>query len=928
MSLAPELRRTLLDALESAFPDPITFDTFLLVTWSRDLESFASRNLARPDLYCQVIVRVAAEGWIGQLLARINEERPDNQKVQNALKKWRKSVLAEGIREVVPSRLPRHSPDKFFGRGRYLKALDAAWNNPRLNVYTLVAWGGIGKTSLVAHWVSQRMAADGWPGVERYFDWSFHGQSTGESLQSSSDPFINEALKSFGDADPSAGNAWDRGARLAGLVRRHRTLLVLDGIETLQYPPMHPHAGQLTDPALEALLHGLAADNPGLCIVTTRAHLKNLEDQPTTREQKLESMGKTAAMDLLRHLKIVGSKADMEAAWKNAGGHALTLQLLGRYIADAYEDRDIRHFKDVKFTEADQHRQGRSVVKMMATYERWLQSAGPEHQRGLAILRLTGLFDRPISRACLQVLRAEPAIAGLTEALVKLTDPDWNLALNRLKDIDLLTVTPGLIDVHPLIREYFAARLHDTQPDAFRTAHSRLYVHLCATQPHRPETLDGLQPLFQAVVHGCQAGLHQEVFMDICRDRILGDTRLGGFHGLRIAGVLGSNLAALTSFFSEPWLRPHPSLEEWAAASVLGVAGYCLRGLGRLTEAAAPLCLSMEKFVAERKWLYAALAARELGALEGTMGSIEQAVGHARRSVEYAERGSDLDQGIPEGEAPANRERNAIDARTVAYHRMLNRALLAHALHQSGDCERYGGAEALFREAERRQAEWRPEYRELRCSQGFHFCELLLASAERAAWAKVMQVSLTHPDGSDPRAALDEGTRQAVAMAKTKDPEDWPVDNALHCLALGRSALYRWLLSTGQEADAARETAREQIETATVLFRKAGHLDELPKGLLTRAWLRVVLHRTGANPGLTGSHEHLTDAEADLAEAEEIAERGPMPLYLADVHLHRARLFRLKTELRKAIRLVMKHGYGRRKAELEDAKRAARNWPA
>ena len=93
----------------------------------------------------------------------------------------------------------------------------------------------------------------------------------------------------------------------------------------------------------------------------------------------------------------------MEAAWKDAGGHALTLQLLGRFLADAHGG-DIRHYKEVKFEEADLERHGRSAFKVMIAYERWLQSAGPERQRELALLRLTGLFDRPMSRDCLQVL--------------------------------------------------------------------------------------------------------------------------------------------------------------------------------------------------------------------------------------------------------------------------------------------------------------------------------------------------------------------------------------------------------------------------------------------------------------------------------------------------------------------------------------------
>lgn len=76
-------------------------------------------------------------------------------------------------------------------------------------------------------------------------------------------------------------------------------------------------------------------------------------------------------------------------------------------------------------------------------------------------------------------------------------------------------------------------------------------------------------------------------------------------------------------------------------------------------------------------------------------------------------------------------------------------------------------------------------------------------------------------------------------------------------------------------------------------------------------------------------------AQADLNEALEIAERGPMPLYLADIYLHRARLFfrespypwsnpdnrprSAKQDLAEARRLIEKHGYLRRKQELEDA---------
>ena len=100
-----------------------------------------------------------------------------------------------------------------------------------------------------------------------------------------------------------------------------------------------------------------------------------------------DDKAKEAAVDLLRHLQIVGTDEELHAAWRDAGGHALTLSLLGRFIADAYEDRDIRHYREVKFEAADQVYQGRSAFKVMIAYEKWLQSGGPERQRELAVLR-------------------------------------------------------------------------------------------------------------------------------------------------------------------------------------------------------------------------------------------------------------------------------------------------------------------------------------------------------------------------------------------------------------------------------------------------------------------------------------------------------------------------------------------------------------
>ena len=56
----------------------------------------------------------------------------------------------EGV-EVAPSRL-RHHADTLIGRDHALDRLDAAWASESIRVVVVHAWGGVGKTSLVAAW--------------------------------------------------------------------------------------------------------------------------------------------------------------------------------------------------------------------------------------------------------------------------------------------------------------------------------------------------------------------------------------------------------------------------------------------------------------------------------------------------------------------------------------------------------------------------------------------------------------------------------------------------------------------------------------------------------------------------------------------------------------------------------------------------------
>jgi len=276
------------------------------------------------------------------------------------------SVPPPGAFRADISRIDKYAPAELIGREVETKLLSDAWGKvcpaemPRPHVLTFVALGGEGKTSLVAKWAAE-LAHREWPGCEAVLAWSFYSQGTREQMAASSDVFLKEALTFFGDPEmaASAQGAFDKGRRLARLVGQRRALLILDGLEPLQYAPTSPTPGELKDQGLAALLKGLAADNHGLCVVTTRYSIPDLRAywQTTAPEVKLPRLSKEAGVALLRSLGVKGTQPEFEKLVEDVKGHALTLNLLGSYLHDAHAG-DIRKRDLVRLEEADAEEQG------------------------------------------------------------------------------------------------------------------------------------------------------------------------------------------------------------------------------------------------------------------------------------------------------------------------------------------------------------------------------------------------------------------------------------------------------------------------------------------------------------------------------------------------------------------------------------------
>ena len=249
-------------------------------------ESGQSNIFATRCKMPRIIVRRAAnDNLYRRLTGQHDTPRPDLGKLRTLPPRER--VQDFFAQKVSLAKLPTTSPD-LFGREDELALLDASLDRRHQHPQP----GGLGRrgqdrarsTAGCWTWAKTTTAA---PAL--VYGWSFYSQGAAEGRQTSADLFIDAALGWFGDPDPDAGSPWDKGERLADLVCRQRTLLVLDGLEPLQNPPGHVAGeGRLKDPGLESLLKNLARHNPGLCVISTRLPVADLDGFISNGVQRID----------------------------------------------------------------------------------------------------------------------------------------------------------------------------------------------------------------------------------------------------------------------------------------------------------------------------------------------------------------------------------------------------------------------------------------------------------------------------------------------------------------------------------------------------------------------------------------------------------------------------------------------------------------
>ena len=333
-------------------------------------------------------------------------------------------------------------------------------------------------------------------------------------------------------------------------------------------------------------------------------------------------------------------------------------------------------------------------------------------------------------------------------------------------------------DCHPLIRSYFGRQFKETRTAQFQQAHLVLFEYYQKEpKKQQPDTLEELEPLYRAVVHGCLAGEYFKALDAVYRERI---KRGEEYYSTQKLGAYSQDLTALAAFFPGGWSEPvQQDLSKADQGWLLAAASFCLMSLGRLSEAVEPRQANLKIRLKTEAWKEATRAAQNLVDLLLPLGRLSEAATAAQHAIDYATRSKDLSE------------------------QKGNHAYFATVCHWQGQLTQ---AAQSFVTAEQLQQQWQPEYPQLYSIWGFQYCALLLDQA--TAQADIQQV---------------------VARGEYSLKLMQQLENLLG-IALDQLTLARAYFKLE-----AYQQAATYFDEAVAGIRKAGRINELPMFLIDRA---------------------------------------------------------------------------------------------
>ena len=524
----------------------------------------------------------------------------------------RKNPRSVSVPDISIAGMPITGID-LIGREDELNFLDSCWMNPSVNVVEVIAFGGTGKSSLINKWLSdfsQCLYKD----ADKIYAWSFYWQGQSSETNSSGDYFIEHALAWFGDENPSKGTPWSKAGRLANLIRDSKTLLILDGLEPLQYPPGKKH-GQVENPAVSFLIRELASSNPGLLLITSRSLVADVAafNDGRVATLNLGNLSARAGVQLLKQSGIKGSKQQFADVVQNYSGHPLSLSLIAGYLATVHRGELSRLTFDHSILDNTHHES--HVSRIMSGYMEWLDG-----RPGLQILQLVSLIDRCVALSELQILVNSEFVEGVTDQLNGLNFKDWAYSLKEMKSANLIFIDSDpqteTIECHPLIKDFILSRLKNDLR-TYRAGNKLVMGFFKNKLLEKPVSPLDFDYEYRCVFHALQANLVAEGF------QIYYETIKNGY--IMTQGSHSMDQRCISAFFDGSFDDPLFGLTEESKYFLFASAATNMMALGKLQESINLTLKCMDFYQQNEKWADLALAAGPLMSMLIVAGNLEKA---------------------------------------------------------------------------------------------------------------------------------------------------------------------------------------------------------------------------------------------------------------------------------------------------------------
>jgi tetratricopeptide (TPR) repeat protein len=552
-------------------------------------------------------------------------------------------------------------------------------------------------------------------------------------------------------------------------------------------------------------------------------------------------------------------------------GHALTISLLGSYLAEKHGG-DIAHLAEIPIPTADEPRYER-VHRVLRRYDEHLTETEREFLKLFSAFRTPvheGAFEKVFVPLLPKVGATHPAQTktkpGKASKQKKTTD---GIDGSPLRDVVTRLVSYRILrhdtasqtyTAHPLVRNHYLSILTHGDSTQQHGVHNKIkdyYLFIAGDTPQYP-TLDDLKPLIEVVHHACQAGAYDEAY-EIRRDRIDQGTSFILGHQL---GAYETQLSIQTEFFPDKDLSQEPQpknlvYKRW----ILNTIGFCLMSLGRLREAVPFYERVIKAGLAAEDWHNISVDNQNLAELHAQLGALEASAEAARQALDLARHAENKrdEKNSQRGQAWAEHLLGNLDVATSIF-------IQIETLEQEEYLQeniRYLFSTRGINHADHLRRTGKPDYARR------------VTKANLAWWVKNYK---------------------------------WPKDES-SCLRI---------LGDLNSDSGNHESARAHYESALKIARSISHRQVLIEALLARGRFlaKMAVGVGSSDPGRDDLAPTVTDAFNDLNEALNYAVEGGYRIYEADIrvalawaHLAASSTLSAKAEAERALQMSQEMGY-------------------